>query len=432
MILSVIAILTLGLIGYGYAAWSSTVTPNAMISTGRLVLGMAVAGTTDEGNTPDLTWGDPTADEPGTTPGLNVGSLTDANVGTPLAPFTTSGDASYYAGVTETYDNVYPDYQAGYNVDIANGGTIPIALDTPVIAWTTSDPSVEADYTVYSWTLTDATHPTTAPLASGSDNALAAINGVILPAGDVATLTVNAYYDTTTGLAQGATGSQTFTITGVQFNLSTGSAPGTPGNEAVALNSAAGYTILAATGITDAGGSSTDGDYGSIGATVASLSGGADENTDGSAGLVANNQAQTDLASAYDDAAGRTATSSGLSSLGGGQVLQPGIYNAPTSLGISGTVTLSGDSSSVFIFQVGSTLTTAADSQVKLSGGVVASNVFWQVGTSVAGLGANSTFYGTILANTSITTSQDTVVYGRLLAEIGAITLGTGTSVTLP
>jgi hypothetical protein len=49
---------------------------------------------------------------------------------------------------------------------------------------------------------------------------MSAISGEILPAGDVATLTVNAYFnDGTTPLAQGASGTQSITITGNQFNV---------------------------------------------------------------------------------------------------------------------------------------------------------------------------------------------------------------------
>jgi hypothetical protein len=231
LIFCFIAVLALGLIGYGYAAWSATVATTGQVSTGTFQLGIATAGTTDElASGGDLTWGSNGAGLPGTTKSAyTVGSLTDTN-GTAAFNTTGTGAASYYTGVTETYANVYPDYQAGYTVDIANGGTIPIALNTPSITWAAAtDPSVIADYTVYDWTLTDLAHPTATPLASGTNNTLAAINGVVLPAGDVATLTVNAYFNDSVvdgvansgTLAQGATGTQTVAITGVQFNVPT-------------------------------------------------------------------------------------------------------------------------------------------------------------------------------------------------------------------
>ncbi|MHB8930890.1 MAG: ice-binding family protein, partial [Melioribacteraceae bacterium] len=91
-----------------------------------------------------------------------------------------------------------------------------------------------------------------------------------------------------------------------------------------------------------------------------------------------------------------------------------------------GTLTLSGTASAIFIFQMSTTLTTAASSSVILSGGVVWTNVFWQVGSS-ATLGASSVLEGTILANTSISSGDGAQVHGRLLAgavtSSGAVTL---------
>lgn len=230
IIISIIAVLALGLMGYGYAAWSATVTTTAPISTGTFALGVAApgavgasgigTGTTDEGTTGDLTWNGTVA---GTIPSTyNVGSLIDANGATPATNFT----SGYYTSVTEAYANVYPDYQAGYTVDIKNGGTIPIDLQTPSNTWA-GDTTVAADYDVYSWTLTDVTVPASPVLlAQGTTNDMSSIDGKILPAGDLATLTVNAYFNddpaTHTGavtLAQGETTAvQTISILGNQYN----------------------------------------------------------------------------------------------------------------------------------------------------------------------------------------------------------------------
>ena len=76
----------------------------------------------------------------------------------------------------------------------------------------------------------------------------------------------------------------------------------------------------------------------------------------------------------------------------------------------------------MFIFQAGSTLITGSNSSVVLSGGVQASNVFWQVGSS-ATLGTGTAFVGTILALTSITVTTGASVDGRALARNGAVTL---------
>jgi hypothetical protein len=63
-----------------------------------------------------------------------------------------------------------------------------------------------------------------------------------------------------------------------------------------------------------------------------------------------------------------------------------------------------GDPNAVFIFQIGSTLTTLSGTQVVLSGGTQAKNVFWQVSTS-ATLGTNPSsldFGGQSMGTTSL------------------------------
>jgi hypothetical protein len=133
-------------------------------------------------------------------------------------------------------------------------------------------------------------------------------------------------------------------------------------------------------------------------------------------------QAQADLTTAYNDAAGR-ATSATVSADLGGQKLVPGVYTGGT-LGLTGTLTLDaqGDPQAVFVFQSASTLITASSSRVTVINGGSACNVFWQV-TSSATLGTNSVFVGTVLALTSITATTGAVIFGRLLARNGAVTL---------
>jgi len=117
--------------------------------------------------------------------------------------------------------------------------------------------------------------------------------------------------------------------------------------------------------------------------------------------------------------------------IGGQPPFPPGIYRATTSLGITGNVTLDGSTNpnGVWIFKVGSALTTAAGgagqppaSQVILIGGAQAHNVFWVIGSS-ATLGTNSVFEGTIMALSSITLTTGARLDGRALARNGAIDL---------
>ena len=136
-------------------------------------------------------------------------------------------------------------------------------------------------------------------------------------------------------------------------------------------------------------------------------------------------QAQSDLTTAYNFAAA-AAGGQVLTADIGGQTLAPGVYKTTSSqptLGITGNLTLSGPASGVWIFQIVSTLTTAAgNSHVILAGGATAHNVFWQVGSS-ATLGTNTIFQGTIMAQASITLTTGATLNGRALARTGAVTL---------
>src|SRR5204863_4443140 len=129
-------------------------------------------------------------------------------------------------------------------------------------------------------------------------------------------------------------------------------------------------------------------------------------------------QAQLDLTTAYNDAAGRTLGAIGLAGNLGGLTLAPGLYKSTSSLEISsGDLTLDaqGDASAVYIFEMGSTLVTTVGRMVILAGGAQAANIYWQVGSS-ATLGVSSVFKGNILALASITVNNGASVEGRLLA----------------
>jgi len=106
----------------------------------------------------------------------------------------------------------------------------------------------------------------------------------------------------------------------------------------------------------------------------------------------------------------------------------PGVYFFASSAQLTGTLTLNaqGDTSAVWVFQIGSTLTTASNSSVVVENGGQYCNVFWQVGSS-ATLGTGTTFIGNILAKASITLTTGAILSGRALAETAAVTLDTNT-----
>jgi len=139
-------------------------------------------------------------------------------------------------------------------------------------------------------------------------------------------------------------------------------------------------------------------------------------------------QAQSDLVVAYNDLAGQACDMDLTGSDLGGMTLPAGSYCFSTSAQLTGTLTLDaqGDPDAVFLFQIGSTLTTASGAVVEIIGGGSECNVFWQVGSS-ATLGTGSTVAGSILALTSITLDTSASVSGQLLARNGAVTLDTNT-----
>jgi hypothetical protein len=130
--------------------------------------------------------------------------------------------------------------------------------------------------------------------------------------------------------------------------------------------------------------------------------------------------AQSDLTTAYLDASGQMPTQVLTGMNLGGLTLPPGVYFFSSSAQLTGTLTLTG--AGFYIFQIGSTLTTASNSKVRTINGAQAANVFWQVGSS-ATLGTGTTFIGNILAMASITANTGVILGGRLLARTGAVTL---------
>lgn len=111
----------------------------------------------------------------------------------------------------------------------------------------------------------------------------------------------------------------------------------------------------------------------------------------------------------------------------GGLVLTPAVYSFTSSAQLTGLLTLNGlgNPASQFVFQIGSTLTTASNSRVLLINGANGNNVYWVVGSS-ATLGTGTVFAGNILALTSITLNTGaSLSCGRALARNGAVTLDT-------
>jgi hypothetical protein len=115
----------------------------------------------------------------------------------------------------------------------------------------------------------------------------------------------------------------------------------------------------------------------------------------------------------------------------GGQTLKPGLYKSTSSLAISsGDLTLDarGHSKGVFLFQIASSFTMTTGRRVILTNGARAGNVFWAVGSS-ATFGTGCSFYGNLLVYQSISMATGTVMEGRALARVAAVTMQKNTIV---
>lgn len=196
----------------------------------------------------------------------------------------------------------------------------------------------------------------------------------------------------------------------------------------VDLGSASKFAVLAGAGITIAAPLNSSVIRGDIGTSpTTSITGLENLVLSGTnhAGDGVTQQAKIDLNTAYNEASGRAAdVIFPLIHDIGSQIFTSGIYRAPSSLAVTGSLTLDagGNANAIWIFLVSSTLTTASSSNIDLINGAQSGNVFWLVGTS-ATIGTNSDFEGSILAQQSITLTTDAMISGRALAINGAVTM---------
>jgi hypothetical protein len=124
------------------------------------------------------------------------------------------------------------------------------------------------------------------------------------------------------------------------------------------------------------------------------------------------------MQTAYTDAAGRS--NPDFLDLGsgniGGRTLAPGLYTWGTGVTIPNDVTIAGGANDVWIFQISNDLDLSSATNVILSGGAQAKNIFWQV-AGAAVIHANAHFEGIILSQTAITLQTNASMHGRALAQ---------------
>jgi hypothetical protein len=109
---------------------------------------------------------------------------------------------------------------------------------------------------------------------------------------------------------------------------------------------------------------------------------------------------------------------------GNGETITAGVYSIASAVAISGTLTLDGQNNpnAKFIFQVGGALNSSAGATLLLTNGATPNNIYWIV-LNACGLGANTTFYGTVISGAAIAAGVDCRIQGKLLSVAGAIAI---------
>jgi hypothetical protein len=358
----------------------------------------------------------------------------------PVAGGTTGGGGTFNSGPLDT---VTATSNSGYTFTNWKEGTTVVSTNARYILTLSGNRTLVANFTV-NGAIRDTVTLSSNPVAGGT-----ASGGGTFDSGSSVPVTAapNSGY-TFTNWTAGATvvstnASYTFTISG-NIKVVANFAVGFGGQLPVNLGTSARFAILSNSAITDIPTSAITGDVGispgarsSIaGLTIPEVTGkifAADDADPTPAMLIA---AKTDAENAYLDAVNAVrGTPTPISGNLNGLTLVPGLYESGTSIQISpgGFLYLNaqGDANAVFVIRSATSITTESTSEVVLTNGAQAKNIFWSAGSAVT-LGTNSKMKGTIIASTSISLLTGARLDGRALiqgAAAGQVSLDQSTVV---
>ena len=368
---------------------------------------------------------------------------------TPTTPATLPADTLFTATITTgARDLAGNALAANFIWTFTTGTGLDNAAPTVILTYPADNATGVATNSAVSATFSEAMDPatigsTTFRVARVSDNSAVSGSVVYRSQDNLATFTPTVNFaDNTTYRATITNGATDLAVPGNAlvvpavglppnpWTFTTGT--GTASASAVPLGSAAGFGIMATSAITNTGaGTMINGD---VSLDPGSSNGLLPVQVNGTIHIndAVSEQARIDLLAAYNTAKtlppGTTVPGGtdlgGFSNGGPPGILPPGTYTSGSTMLINTPLVLDagGNANAVWVFQIGSSLTSTAPGSVSLRNGAQAKNVFW-VPTASATIGVGTIFYGTIIAGVSATGQTGATINGRMLA--GAIGPGT-------
>jgi len=198
----------------------------------------------------------------------------------------------------------------------------------------------------------------------------------------------------------------------------------TPSLTQITLGTAETFGVIAVAGITSTGATFVNGSIGTTGKTVVGFPPGIITGLNvADTGVT---QPRADSLAAYNAARALTSNATLAASIGG-VTITPGVYKFAKTATIIGNITLSG--AGQYVFNVESELATDAGSNIILTDGAVASDVFWTVGSSVV-LASDTTFTGSLMADGKLTVGDGTIINGGIYS--GSFITLTANTITAP